>query len=235
MTTGRAQGADYEVWLYGSRARGDADRRSDTDLLVIGDDASGLAAVSCACPGPEPHVSFYTWHEVADLQSYGSLFLHHIRLEAVRICGSRRYPARFPQLLASLPPFTRAGVDLTNFRVAFEECSTSLAQGGWPDLEFQILATVARHAAILASHCIGHSTFGRTKPFHVWGRHAGWRRADVDALAAGSVAYRFLPLGADEWTAHELTTHAWLALLDRLLREMEVPIAQHEATLRAPA
>ena len=36
----------YEVWLFGSRARGDWDGRSDTDLLVVTDDqtvADGLA------------------------------------------------------------------------------------------------------------------------------------------------------------------------------------------------
>jgi predicted nucleotidyltransferase len=36
----------YEVWLFGSRARGDWDGRSDTDLLVVADDqtvADGLA------------------------------------------------------------------------------------------------------------------------------------------------------------------------------------------------
>jgi hypothetical protein len=36
----------YEVWLFGSRARGDWDGRSDTDLLVVADSqevADGLA------------------------------------------------------------------------------------------------------------------------------------------------------------------------------------------------
>ena len=36
----------YEVWLFGSRARGDWDGRSDTDLVVVADDqtvADGLA------------------------------------------------------------------------------------------------------------------------------------------------------------------------------------------------
>jgi len=49
---GDASGGDawgvggYEVWLFGSRARGDWDGRSDTDLLVVADSqevADGLA------------------------------------------------------------------------------------------------------------------------------------------------------------------------------------------------
>jgi hypothetical protein len=47
----------YEVWLFGSRARGDWDGRSDTDLLVVADDqtvADGLAdALLDGCCGAD--------------------------------------------------------------------------------------------------------------------------------------------------------------------------------------
>ena len=47
----------YEVWLFGSRARGDWDGRSDTDLLVVADSqevADGLAdALLDVCCGAD--------------------------------------------------------------------------------------------------------------------------------------------------------------------------------------
>ena len=52
-----ATAASYEVWLFGSRARGDWDGRSDTDLLVVADDqtvADGLAdALLDGCCGAD--------------------------------------------------------------------------------------------------------------------------------------------------------------------------------------
>ena len=36
----------YEVWLFGSRARGDWDGRSDTDLLVLADDREVAEALA---------------------------------------------------------------------------------------------------------------------------------------------------------------------------------------------
>jgi predicted nucleotidyltransferase len=49
--------ASYEVWLFGSRARGDWDGRSDTDLLVVADSqevADGLAdALLDVCCGSD--------------------------------------------------------------------------------------------------------------------------------------------------------------------------------------
>ena len=52
-----ATAASYEVWLFGSRARGDWDGRSDTDLLVVADSqevADGLAdALLDVCCGAD--------------------------------------------------------------------------------------------------------------------------------------------------------------------------------------
>ena len=226
---------DYEVWLYGSRARGDADVASDTDLLVVGNDPDGIEAVVASVPWPGSSVSFYTWPEVESMWRYGSLFLDHIRSEAslLRACPSD--PGRFQTLLASLPRFSRARHDLGAFRRALDEGEDSLSRGGWPDLELQILATVARHAAILACHCLDESVFGRTEPFMVWGRHAGWSDLDVNDLIQGSVVYRFTPLGAPEWINLEGGSQHWLGLVGRLLDEMEAIVDRHEAILRTAA
>jgi hypothetical protein len=220
---------DYEVWLYGSRARGDADATSDTDLLVVGDDGDDVRAVLTAVLWPSASVSFYTWSEIEAMWTYGSLFLDHIRSEARLLRPSPADPGRLRSLLTSLPRFARARHDLEAFRRAVDEGEASLGDGGWPDLELQILATVARHAVILACHCVDEPAFGRTHPFTIYGRHAGWPPGDIDALVRGSVAYRFTPLGSPEWVRLEDDASRWLSLVHRVI------VARHEATLHTAA
>ena len=224
----------YEVWLYGSRARGDADEMSDTDVLVIGD-APPVPGFVSELGLVEASTSFYSWQEVVAMWQYGSLFLQHLRDEGrlVRAWGSN--PGRFRNLLATLPSFSRARQDLTVFRYAVAEAEESLREGGWPDVELSILATVARHAAILACHCIGQPRFGRTTPFEVWTAHARWTGADSRQLIEGSVAFRFTPLGDAEWIMLEGTARKWIDLVHRLLHEMEVDVARYEHSLPAAA
>ena len=47
----------YEVWLFGSRARGDWDGRSDTDLLVVADSQELADGLPSAVPAGTPCLS----------------------------------------------------------------------------------------------------------------------------------------------------------------------------------
>ena len=69
-----ATAASYEVWLFGSRARGDWDGRSDTDLLVVADSqevADGLAdALLDVCCGADViALSRASWDAMATSES----------------------------------------------------------------------------------------------------------------------------------------------------------------------
>ena len=69
------------IWLYGSRARGDAVKDSDVDILVLGSVAEDkVTSVASQFSGPI-NLSRYTLAEFAKMASYGSLFLHHIQRE----------------------------------------------------------------------------------------------------------------------------------------------------------
>ena len=64
----------YEVWLFGSRARGDWDGRSDTDLLVVAESqeiADGLAdaLLDASCGADVIALSRYSWQAMATSDS----------------------------------------------------------------------------------------------------------------------------------------------------------------------
>src|SRR5438552_4163356 len=89
------------LWLYGSYARRDSDSWSDVDLLLVSNSElveEGLGVEETLRRADlnlaeipelntwvtEPSklsISRYTWNEIEEMASYGSLFLHHLRLE----------------------------------------------------------------------------------------------------------------------------------------------------------
>jgi hypothetical protein len=154
--------ADYEVWLYGSRARGSADDASDTDLLVVGD-VKRAPDVCATYPYPRICVSHYDWVEIEAMWSYGSLFLHHLKAEGITLDPPAAANGRLRRLLDDLPPFTRAAHDLMTFKQAATEARSLLEDYGWHDLELKVMATVVRHAAILGSYCAGEPDYGRAR------------------------------------------------------------------------
>ena len=223
---------DVEVWLYGSRARGDADAHSDTDLLVIGPPGTDVPTAIAGLTYPRIKVSFYSWDELRRMQAYGSLYLLHIRAEGQRLRASEADPGRFCRLLERLPPFSRAEEDLAGFRRALEECRRSLANGGWPDFECEVIATVARHAAILGSYCVGKPAFGRETPFYVVGHALGYNTNAIGSLAHSATAWRLHRPGVHTELA---AMNKWLAAVARFLDDLEGVINEYAGVLRQAA
>jgi len=193
-----------EVWLYGSVARGDADRFSDVDLLVVADQVNPMEQVAEDVGYPVgSSISVYSWKEVEAMASYGSIFLHHIGTEGRCLRASTHHPKRFLYLLSTLPPYQSAGRDMRSFQATFRDVLSSLTDGGWPDFEFQILGAMVRHAAILGAYCAGSPSYGRETPFQVSGDALGYGRERWTLLARGATAYRQGRLTAapdyDQW------------------------------------
>lgn len=209
-----------DIWIYGSRARGDADRHSDTDVLVVADTDSMVDAVHdrLACTYPRVHPSYYSWLEVERMAAYGSLFLHHIAIEGIRLQAGAQDPDRLPRLLANLPRFSRADEDLAAFRQAIKESRVSMLDGGWADFENEVIATVVRHAAILGAHLAGTTAFGREQPFFVCGRVLGWSPTDTALLARHATAWRKHLRGRHE---QPLMKARWLDAVDRFIDDLE--------------
>jgi hypothetical protein len=225
---------DHEIWLYGSRARGAADEASDTDLLAVGG-AHAVARARSDFAYPRIAVSHYEWGEIEAMWAYGSLFLHHLKTEGIRLVPPAGIPSRLSRLLGELPPFTRAAYDLVNFRRAAREARRSLADGGWPDLELQVMATVVRHAAILGCYCAGEPDYGRESPFETIARHTGYDGVRVGRLARLATEFRYLPLGDRRWATRTADGLHWLGEVDEFLDALGPVINGYEAVLRAAA
>jgi len=152
------------VWLYGSHARGDIDAHSDRDVLVVGtvnrDELLGLGDF-----GENPSVSQYEWSEIEGMAEYGSLFLHHLRLEGHCLIERPASSGRLARLLENLGQYTRSRRDLRTFQLALNDGRDALRTLTTPMFELSVLATVLRHASVLGCYVIGSPTFGRTTAF----------------------------------------------------------------------
>lgn len=221
-----------EVWLYGSHARGIADEQSDTDVLVVTDDATAAPPQDLLAPFRRVTVSRYLWQEVFTMHSYGSLFLDHIRREGVRLDGSRN-DSQLQGILNTLPKFTRATHDLKAFKSAAGEARLSLANNGWPDLELKVMAAVARHAAILGCYCSGQADYGRESPFHRIGLRLGYSATDRRRLASLATRYRYLELGDEAWLTEADQGIDWLSNVEQLLEDLEPLVRGYQGALRA--
>lgn len=226
--------AKHEIWLYGSRARGTADRKSDTDLLVVGD-ADSASETLTALAYPRPALSHYEWVEVEEMRSYGSLFLHHLKTEGVRLHPTAEVASRLSRLLYELPPFTRASHDLATFKRAAREARESLADGGWPDLELQVMATVVRHAVILGCYCAGEPDYGRETPFATIARHISYDGERIGWLAQLATKFRYLPIGDESWSVEMVGGVAWLDEVDKILDALEPVVDEYEVLLHQAA
>ena len=168
-----------EVWLYGSAARGDNDAHSDVDVLV-----AGHAPVA-------PHdlplrsaarlsMSRYSWEELEHMASYGSLFLHHVRLEGRPLLESP--DRKMATLLRSMGPYRRADQELDCFAAVLDDVEDSLQRDCAPPFELSVVATAARHAAILGCYLLGEPDFGRVSAFRRLLPRLGYRDDAVDGF-----------------------------------------------------
>jgi predicted nucleotidyltransferase len=170
MDYSKTMSSPSEMWLFGSAARGDMDELSDVDILVAG---APCPRVLDRLPYSASRLSIvrYGWEELAHMAAYGSLFLHHVRLEG-RPLQPETGP-RLRELLEKLPPYHRADHELGSFRLVLDDVEESLA--GEPSLAFElsVIATALRHSCILGCYVMGCPTFGRRSAFQTFLEHCG--------------------------------------------------------------
>jgi hypothetical protein len=156
---------DCELWLYGSEARGDCDDLSDCDLLFVADSEVTSRDIPPECRDllATGTVSRYDWKEIEGMAKYGSLFLHHLRLEGRCLGASSTRPLSLRTLLNQLAPYQRVKSDVRAFHTTVDDIRQSLEDGGSLKFELSVLATVVRHASILGCYVSGYPTFGRLR------------------------------------------------------------------------
>jgi len=182
------QHASYTVWMYGSRARGDYDTLSDLDIFVAGQRPQGLVLEELVSNGQAPSVSQYSWPEVEAMAAYGSLFLHHLRLEGRPLVEDGGGHSRLMQLLENLPPYGLFRRDIRAFHLTIADVQEGITVGSSPDFELSVLGTVIRHASVLACYLLGSPCFGRTGALKRAGREFGFTSSEVQGFAD---LYRF--------------------------------------------
>jgi len=223
------------IWLYGSNARGDADPKSDLDILAISNrpvTAEEVAQIVRVDPAGMS-ISRYSWLEVEGMASYGSLFLQHIRREGKCLYEGPGMAGRLRTLLDSLGPYNRALIDVNSFRLTVRDVRRSLSEGGSLPFELSVLGTVARHAAILGCYVSGWPTFGRIEPVRrlvaLWDLTPQTLSLFVRLYDSRLFADQRsgAPTGISVDEAYE-----WCDRLDVILNELEVRVHGYETKLQ---
>jgi hypothetical protein len=115
--------------LFGSVSRGDDDRLSDRDILIVDDDTSTLRRRSASLASEGWSVASYTFAKLNALSDRGALFLQHLKLEASIVSDPN---GRLAKVLCNFEVKSAYGAELKEnsglARLAFYRPSSSLGR-----------------------------------------------------------------------------------------------------------
>jgi len=210
----------YMVALYGSAARHENDALSDQDVVVLADQQ-----VKVPFPQSEKlSVSKYSWEELQRMASYGSLFLWHLRREALPVEYNTAGYTAFRRILDGLGEYQFVERDVVAFRESVEDVSGAVELGD-TSFEFELasLATVVRHASILGCYLIGSPQFGRYSSVEVFCRS---RQLPSKIISDFPAAYSYrmaiardLPMPRTPTTQEMLM---WIRFASRVVEEVSL-------------
>lgn len=157
---------NISVWLYGSSSRGDTDLLSDVDILVIGESIKNFRSIQKIIPKglKVSNLNFYSWKEIKSMAQYGSLFLHHLRLEGKCIYEGKHTKNKLLHIFSNLGKYKKASSDLKSFSKVIEETKQSLVLNDMLFFDLAVLATVIRHCSILGCWFLNKPCFKRIEP-----------------------------------------------------------------------
>lgn len=146
-----------EFYVFGSVCRGEPDRGSDVDILVVEDNAARRAQLP-------RHWSVYSRRRLRALYSRGTLFAWHLHLEAVQL-----WPQGSPGFLKRIDPprkYTGAAREASGLLKIMQSACDELRRGTKsPVYEFGLLALAARDLAMAAAPSLdGRFNFSRHAP-----------------------------------------------------------------------
>ncbi len=229
----------YAVWIYGSVARGDSDGLSDVDILVAGDvsDAelqvivsSNQATRSGIGAGRQLSPMRFSWSEIEHMAAYGSLFLHHLRLEGNAITDTD--DGRLACILLALPTYQRGLQEVESFQAVLGDVAAAVRRDHSAAFELAVIATALRHAFILGCYVRGRPAFGRETPFIQLGAELGLEPELVESMRAlyrfrlyqtGQAPMPYVPTSAD--------VSRWLEVADTLVETIRRDLVELDRTM----
>ena len=167
--------AGYAIWLYGSHARGVPDCQSDLDILVAGDYPINFDEIQRHVPLAlnDASVSHYAWNEIARMAEYGSLFLQHLKLEAIPLHETPSHRGNLRRVLDELGDYSLTQRDLRGFQAVLDDVAEALDSKHEETYELAVLGTVIRHSTILGCWLLKKPSFGRLEPVSRFVRMSG--------------------------------------------------------------
>ncbi len=214
----------YALWLYGSHARGDHDELSDVDVLLVSEASCRPESIVRIAPelssfDPEQlSISHYTWSEFDAMREYGSLFLRHIRDEALLMCADHTAKEKLSQL-TSMPPYRYVQRDLSAFWMTLDDIRNSPRSMSSPIFETTVLATVLRHASVLANYVVGSPVYARRAGFQAavdsLGLPSSWAEW-MSALHRTKTLNQAQEAGSLDWVLVDEWTDRAACFLDRI-------------------
>lgn len=155
--------AEYAIWLYGSHARGNADPYSDLDIFVAADDEIDIECLRhrTSLTITNASISRYTWGDISRMVQYGSLFLQHLKTEAVPLYETPFRQGALREMLDQMGDYSFASKDIQGFQVVLDDIEEGLEDGDKSIYELAVLGTVIRHASILGCWLLRRASFGR--------------------------------------------------------------------------
>lgn len=142
--------------IFGSCARGEFDDLSDRDFLIVGDTADEISAATDAVRDRGYSCSTYTWQKLRHLAGQGSLFIAHLKYEAVIIDDPSR---QLRDLLSSFTPrmsYENLKQDSHSLLRLLKAVPSSFRGRGWA---YDILFTAFRTYAVPYLAERGHFKF----------------------------------------------------------------------------
>jgi len=189
--------------IFGSVSRGDSDRYSDRDLLVVADRQHEYIDSSFVKAGYSP--SFYTWQQLEGLARDGSLFLQHLKQESTVL---RDRAGRLHELLDRFRPWKDYSAKLQENRRLFEMTRGVPAYAPALSWAFDVLAVAFRNHAILHLAQRGVYIFSYSALVSEFASEFGLSSAEVSLL-------KELRIRKQEYRTHPRSVEVSLLALQR--------------------
>lgn len=181
--------------VYGSVARDDNDRYSDTDVCVVHRDSAEPEDIMASIR--ETKALSTSDDSLLDLSLYGalafqrmlesgSLFGWHLALEG-KLLYDRGVVAN---LLSKITPYRRASADILDYLELFGDVDKSLRSNGPVPFDLALLFTIARNTAMVLCTLGGSPEFGRTTVFDTADRLFNNRFSFAESSYTGLLAWK---------------------------------------------